>query len=364
MCDEFIESIGKELILGSRIIIVKKSYITILAILLIFSTLSLLNGCAKDEDAFNQSTAQDPVEVSRTLSETAPDFHIFISQIETACLPSKNTEIAAYLSAINEYGDLIDILTLSNFQINLDAANVEPKAVHFAPIDNFILDPLSVVIIMDYSTSVTDFPEVQTAMEDAVIGFINLMQPKDQAEIIKFNTGIKYLQPFTKNTLQLTDAVTSSQDITGGHTYLYDALYTGLEDAATQTGRKAVIVITDGTERHVEGIPGDGRGKKDIITLARTKRIPVFIIGLGPDTDGNELAELTRTSAGYFFQAKTIDQLEGIYTNISNLLNFGHYLLVFETSPNGKDHYDLALLASLNGLSDNINATIPFAICP
>jgi hypothetical protein len=361
---DFIESIGIELILRSRIKTVKKPYGIILVILLILPALSLFNGCAKEEDSFNQSTAQDSVEASRTLSKIAPDFHIFISQIETACLPSKNTEIAAYLSAINEYGDLINILTLSNFQINLDAAHVEPKAVHFAPIDNFILEPLSIVMIMDYSTSVTDFPEIQAAMEDAVIGFINLMQPKDQAEIIKFNTGIKFLQPFTNDTLQLTTSVTSSQNVTGGHTYLYDALYAGVEDAATQTGRKAVIAITDGTERHVEGIPGDGRGKKDIITLAQAKRIPIFIIGLGPNTDGKELTELTKTTSGYFFQAKTIDRLEGIYTNISNLLNFGQYLMVFETAPNGKDHSDLALLATLNGLSDNISATIPFAICP
>ena len=342
----------------------KKSYIIIIVILLIFSTLSLFNGCAKEEDSFNQSTAQDSTEASRTLSAIAPDFHIFISQIETACLPSNNTEIAAYLSAIDEYGDLIDILTLSNFQINLDAAHIEPKEVHFAPIDNFILDPLSIVIIMDYSTSVTDFPEVQAAMEDAVIGFIHRMQPKDQAEIIKFNTGIKYLQPFTNDILQLTTSVINSQDVTGGHTYLYDALYAGVEDAAAQTGRKAVIAITDGAERHVEGIPGDGRGKKDIITLAQAERTPIFIIGLGPDTDGEELTEVTEATSGYFFQAKAIDQLEGIYGNISNLLNFGQYLLVFETTPNGKDHRDLALLATLNGLSDNINTTIPFAICP
>ena len=42
----------------------------------------------------------------------------------------------------------------------------------------------------------------------------------------------------------------SSQDIKGGHTYLYDALYSGVEDAATRkNGRKAVIAITDGTDR-------------------------------------------------------------------------------------------------------------------
>ena len=342
----------------------KKPYIIIPAILMILLALNLFSGCAKEEDSFNQNNAQDSVDASSTLSEIAPGFHVFISQIETVCLPSKNTEIAAYLSAINEYGDLIDILTLSNFQINLDAAQVEPKAVQFAPIDNFILDPLSVVMIMDYSTSVTDFPEVQAAMEDAVIEFINLMQPKDQAEIIKFNTGIKYLLPFTKDSLQLTNSVASSQDVIGGHTYLYDALYNGVEDAATQTGRKAVIAITDGTERHVEGIPGEGRGKEDIIVLAQTKKIPIFIIGLGPDTDGNELTEITEATSGYFFRANTIDQLKGIYTNISNLLNFSQYLLVFETTPNGKDHRDLMLLATLNGLSDNINTTIPFAICP
>jgi len=327
--------------------------------------LSLFNGCTNDNGSIDKTNSQGQVSAANLLSQIDSSLNIYIDQTGNDCLPLKNSEATAYVSTINKKGDPVQFLNSSNFQISMDGNSVAPGDIHFAPIDNLILDPISIAIIMDYSTSITDFPEIQAAMEAAVIGFINLMQPKDQAEIIKFNTGIKYLQPFTNDKSLLTIAVAYLEGVTGGYTYLYDTLYTALEDTAIQkTGRKAVIAITDGTERHVESVPGDGREKKDIIALAQAKEIPIFIIGLGPNTDVEELAEITEETSGYFYQTATIDQLKDIYINISNLLNFGQSLFLFETTPNGRAHSELTRLATINGLSYCVDTTISYTICP
>lgn len=343
----------------------KRSFIICLAIFFILMLLSLFSSCTDDKGSIDKTHSQGQVSAVNPLSQIYSNRDIYINQVDTEYLSSKNREAAAYVSAINKNGNPVQFLSSSDFQISIDGNSVTPGDIYFAPIDNFILDSISIAIIMDYSTSITDFPETQAAMEEAVIGFIDLMQPKDQAEIIKFNTGIKYLQPFTSDKSLLISAVAYLEGITGGYTYLYDTLYTALEDTAIRkTGRKAVIAITDGTERRVEGVPGDGREKKDIIALAQAKEIPIYIIGLGPNIDVEELTEITEETSGYFYQATKIDQLEDIYINISNLLNFGQYLFLFETTPNGIYHSEFARLATINGLSNSVDTTISYTTCP
>jgi hypothetical protein len=327
--------------------------------------LSLLNGCADNKGSIDKTNSQDRVNTARLFSQMDSNIDNYINQVDTDCLSFKNIAATTYTSAINKYGDPLQLFNLSNFQISMDGNSITSEDIHSVPIGNFISGPISIVIIMDYSTSITDFPKVQAAMEEAVLGFIDLMHPKDRAEIIKFNTGIKYLQPFTNDKSLLTDAVVHIEDITNGYTYLYDTLFTAIKDVAAQkTERKAVIAITDGTERHIEGILGDGRGKKDIIVLAQTQKIPIYIIGLGSNIDVKDLAEITKETSGYFFQATTTDKLTDIYINISNLLNFDQYLFVLETTPNERYRNQLTRLATKNGISGNVNTTISYTICP
>jgi VWFA-related protein len=327
--------------------------------------LSLFNGCTDKKGSIDKTNSQDQVKVAHLLSQIDSNLNNYINQVDIDCLSLKSRAVMTCTSEIDRSEDPLQFFNSSNFQISMDGNSKTPEDIHLAPIDNFILDPISIVIIMDYSTSITDFPKVQAAMEEAVIGFIDLMHPKDQAEIIKFNTGIRYLQPFTNDKSLLTAAVVHLENVTGGYTYLYDTLYTAIEDVVVQkTERKAVIAITDGTERHIEGVFGGGRGKKDIIVLAQAQKIPIFIIGLGPSIDAEDLVEITKETSGHFYQATTVDKLTDIYINISNILNFGQYLFVLETPSNGRYRNQLTRLATINGMSNDVNTTISYTICP
>lgn len=338
---------------------------TILCWAFSFIALSLgIFGSCIGGDAYETSVSNNPTDPPPRLPAMEPNVKLFIDQAKTDCLTTGLTEIKAYISVINENGHLIDLLDLSNFQITQDSHVIAPQKIHFTPAQAFLPDPVSVAVIMDYSTSITDFPETRMAMEDAVVGFIDRMQPDDQAEIIKFNSGIKYLIPFTTDKSLLEAGATNLEGSEGGHTYLYDTLYTGIEDAAVQNGRKAVIAVTDGIERHEEGFPGDGRNKQDVIALARTNAIPLFIIGLGPDINSKDLQTMSEETSGHFYQAATGDELGDIYANISELLNQGQYLMVFESPPNGKSTGALAISVVYNGLLDIADAAFPLAICP
>ncbi len=340
----------------------KKRYILCSALFLLLLPLISFSGCAggSSDDSASSSTPQ--TENASTTSSPEPSVDIFINQVDTDCFAPGFVEIMAYVSVIDEEGELIDGLDLSNFQISHNDNAVAAQEITFAPTNSLIPDPISVAVIMDYSDSITDFPEVQTAMEDAVEGFIDLMYSKDQAEIIKFNTGIKYLQPFTSDKELLKAGIAYLKDVIGGYTYLYDTLYKGIEDTTAQSGRKAVIAITDGVEKHEDNVPGDGRTMQNVIDLAQASEIPLFIIGLGTEINAVELQEMADETEGHFYQAATSDELEEIYDDISQLLNIGQYLFVYEAARSDEETAALVVSINYNGLTDS--TTFPLAICP
>jgi VWFA-related protein len=337
----------------------KNKFIKCLLILFTLTSLFFLSSCASNDGPTSENP--DP-QVPPPLPPPDPSVSIFINQVETECLSQDITEISTYVSVIDELGNPIDDLDLVNFQISENSNAVAPEDVSFSHIKEEITDPISVVIIMDYSTSITDDSERQQAMEDAVLHFIDLMQPNDQAEIIKFNTGIRYVQPFTSDKSVLEEAV--HEEVSTGVTYLYDTLYSGIEDVQDESGRKAVVAITDGRENHESGIPGDGRHPHDVITLAQDNEIPLFLIGLGPEIRVDDLKAMAEETSGHYYQAATNNDLQDIYTSISDLFNVGQYQFVFEAPSNGLDTGTLSISVTHNNLTDSAGSTFTYTACP
>ena len=332
-----------------------------LVVLFLIIPIFLLSGCASnngpsDNNNNNPDPQPDP------LPPPAPSINIFINQVETECIPPNGNEISAYVSVVDESGDPIDTLELTNFQISENATPLAPGDISFSHIEDAISTPISFVIIMDYSNSVIRDPERQAAMEDAVKRFIDLMRANDQAEIIKFNTGIKYTQPFTSNKSVLAAAV--DEEVTFGATYLYDTLYSGIEDVMLQSGRKAVIAITDGGESHTDNFDGDGRDQQAVIELARNNKVPLFLIGLGPEIEVDALTTMAEETSGHYYQAATNDDLKDIYSNIVDLLNVGKYLFRFDTLPGSESSGTLSITVTNESLRDNTSATFAYTACP
>jgi VWFA-related protein len=331
-----------------------------LLVLFLIIPIFLFSGCASNngpsDDNNNPNPQPDP------LPPPAPSISLFINQVETECIAPDGNEVSAYVSVVDELGTSIDTLELTNFQISENSAPLAPGDIFFSHIDDAISDPISVVIIMDYSNSVIRDPERQTAMEDAVKRFIDLMRADDQAEIIKFNTGIRYTQPFTSDKAVLTAA--ADEEVEVGATYLYDTLYSGIEDVILQSGRKAVIAITDGGETHTDDFPGDGRDQPAVIGLAQNNKIPLFLIGLGPEIEVDALKTMANETSGHYYQAASNDDLQDIYSNIADLLNVGKYLFRFDTLPGSESNGTLSISVTNGSLKDSNSATFTYAACP
>ena len=328
-----------------------------LVVLFLIIPIFLFSGCASnsgpsDDNNNNLNPQPDP------LPPPAPSISIFINQVETECSFPDGNEVSAYVSVVDELGDPIDTLELTNFKISENSTPLSPGDILFSHIEDAISEPISVVIIMDYSNSIIRDPERQAAMENAVKRFIDLMKPNDQAEIIKFNTGIRYIQPFT------SDKSVLDEEVEFGATYLYDTLYSGIEDIVLQSGRKAVVAITDGGESHVDDYIGDGRDQRAVIELAQNNSIPLFLIGLGPEIEVEALETMAEETSGHYYQAATNNDLHDIYANISALLNVGKYLFRFDTLPGSESNGTLSISVTNGSLSDSSSVTFAYTACP
>lgn len=106
--------------------------------------------------------------------------------------------------------------------------------------------PLTVALLVDTSGSIRD--KLRFEQEAAIEFFFStIRRRKDQGMLVAFDSGVDLLQDFTDNAETLADAVRKLR--AGGGTSLYDAIYLAIgEKVATKSGRKVLIVISDGDD--------------------------------------------------------------------------------------------------------------------
>lgn len=114
------------------------------------------------------------------------------------------------------------------------------------PISSFALKrlPVHVVLLIDTSSSVTRELEDFKA---SALNFINQLDPDDKICLIRFDDKVELVQDWTNNRNTLKRAMNRLG--TGMFTKFNDALYLAAkEQLGKVTGRKAIIVLTDGID--------------------------------------------------------------------------------------------------------------------
>lgn len=114
------------------------------------------------------------------------------------------------------------------------------------PISSFALKrlPVHVALLIDTSSSVTRELEDFKA---SALNFINQLDPDDKICLIRFDDKVELVQDWTKSHNALRRAMNRLG--TGKYTKFNDALYLAAkEQLGKVTGRKAIIVLTDGID--------------------------------------------------------------------------------------------------------------------
>ncbi|MDZ7262511.1 MAG: VWA domain-containing protein, partial [candidate division KSB1 bacterium] len=162
--------------------------------------------------------------------------------------------------------------------------------------------------------------------ERAAKAFVREMTPNDKAAIIKFGSTVAVVQHLTSDTTQLINAIEAPSPVTG-MTALLDAIYQGVSEVLNETGRKMVIVYTDGWENSsYNSLP-------QIIEYAQRNNVPVYTIGYG-DADIQTLMQIANMTGGEYHYSTDWAEIERIYATLGKLVKNFYVLAHATTDPN------------------------------
>ena len=242
------------------------------------------------------------------------------------------TSIVPILATVlDNSGRLVPDLERSDFTI-LD--NGKPQDVVFFQND---VQPFTVVITLDFSFSMNNNLKL---LKSAAEQFILRMLPEDKGQVGAFSDKIMFSGRFTNDR---DDLILGLNDLQYGNpTRLYDAIDTSIDLLDEASGRKVVLVFTDGDDT------ASRRSFGDVLTKAREKEVMVYAIGLQSEffngariqrsRPTGALRKLVDETGGGFFELKKTAELAPTFTRVAQELHSLYALGFTPGNLDGKEH--------------------------
>ncbi len=276
-------------------------------ILLILSSISIVNIVAQDED---------PIRIDTSL-------------------------VRLNVGVVDQRGRPILSLGKDNFELYED--DVKQNITRFESSEA----PFSVVIMLDMSGSTIGFREV---IRQSASRFMDVLSPGDRIAVVEFYDKINLRNDFTTDRRKIAHSINVSNG--RGKTYLYKALDFALDQLARENSRrKAIVVLTDGVDTllrdkdrdSLERLPDDqiadaikpeSSGELDrILTRSDRQGVTIYPLAL-PTGDPAKLADPTPRQVAMFKAARSrlkilADRSGGTLNAINRLEEMGRlYALV------------------------------------
>lgn len=252
-------------------------------------------------------------------------------QPSTAIFKSGRDVVGVYVTVIDSQNRLVPDLEEEQFEI-LD--NERPQAVTMF-VNEF--RPVTAVVLLDTSSSMTgNLGIVRSAAEQFLIRLL----PGDRARVGMFNDKIRFRSELSADRDMLVESL-ETVDF-GNGTRLYDAIAAALNGLSGVTGRRVILVLTDGDDTSSHA------GLGDVLARARAEDVMIYAIGLqgqafyGPrrlrTTPGRELKRLADETGGGFFELTQADDLGPTFTRVARELHSQYILGFTPTILDGKLH--------------------------
>ena len=258
-----------------------------------------------------------------------------------------------FFNVKDRHGMLVPNLTKDQFQVFEDG---QPQTIKYFSAESN--QPLTLGILIDSSVS----QERVLPMEKEVgSDFLRqILHQKDLAFVISFDVNVDLLQDFTSSAHELNVALNRAKINSGGNvgslpglgggpfptanmpkgTLLYDAVYLAAnEKLATEVGRKAMIVLTDGEDQ------GSRMKIRDAIESAQKADAMVYVIliadrgfyggwGYSGDRDMKKLAE--ECGGRVINVGNKLEKLKEAFDQIANELR-SQYSIGYTPTNNKRD---------------------------
>jgi Ca-activated chloride channel homolog len=195
---------------------------------------------------------------------------------------------------------------------------VEQEIGHFSSVER----PFYVVLLIDTSSSTaTNLREIQ----DAVLAFTAQLRPKDAVLPVMFAGQVRQLLgKATSNQTLLRDAIEKVQTDSGNNgTRLYDAVDYAYQVLRTISGRKAIIMFTDGDDTWSTAT------MRTTLCAAPELDTLIYPIHYGSSASTIYLEALASETGGRFYQADDLDTIKRSFAAAAEELrrqyNIGYY---------------------------------------
>lgn len=271
--------------------------------------------------------------------QQAEPININITQIEVSEFPT----VKVYVQVTDENGEGITGLTATNFTVTEQGQDEpSPTTEQILGIEEIAGETkISVALVIDSSGSMNGG---LVAAKEAAKTFVDSMSDTDQACVIDFDDDATLEQALTSDKEALKAAIDGMVD--RGWTAMYDGVYLGLEQLASVTGVKALIVLTDGDDNN------SFHTNTHVIDYAKTLGTPIYSIGLGSDLDPTRLQELSDNTGGRYYESPTPDDLQQLYQEIAVAIR-NQYVISYTTHNSAKDERSrtITVTATVNSIS-------------
>lgn len=265
-----------------------------------------------------------------------------ITQVDNSKFPN----VTVYVSATNAAGEPVGV-DASTIQIFENGQLMQPMDIQGggeAVGEESI--PVTTMLVMDISGSMDKNNKLAGAKE-AAKSYVSQMRPGDQAGLITYDTQVYTVQPITSDTAALTSAIDGLK--TGSDTAMYNALLEAEKALESASGRKAIIVLTDGLDNKSQSTP------EDVIAAIGESGLTISAVGFGDASTAGQaglneaaLKSLAEQSGGIYGYATDAEALKGLYQQQSRALQ-SEYRITYVSPATLRDGVNRNLTVSLSG---------------
>jgi VWFA-related protein len=228
--------------------------------------------------------------------------------------------VPIYATVLDANGRLVADLEQEHFEI------YDNKVARPITLFKRDIQPITIVVMLDTSASMANnLKFLQAAAEQFVIRLL----PEDRARVGSFSDIVVMSPTFTADRESLVRFLYEDIRMFGNPTHLWDALDESMTALEGESGRRVVLVFTDGEDDRSRR-----RNARQVQDRAEQEDFMIYAIGLQsnflgrttrPDRSLRQLTE--RTGGGYFELRRTAD-LNSTFTGVVNELH-RQYVLGF-----------------------------------
>jgi VWFA-related protein len=275
----------------------------------------------------------------------------------TSASDAKFPEIAVDFEVRKNDGSFVLDATREAFRVSEDGVD-RPIVGFEAPISREAR-PTTVALVVDRSGSMREENRMGE-LKNAVASFLEGLPAASRVAVVAFGSNVELICPFTQDHARVQTAVDRLRPF--GSTRYYDAVDEALNLIGRETGRRAVLALTDGQDTASQEATPDS-----VVRTARRLGLSVHTLGLGAEDEiaSDDLRNLAQATRGQYYPARRAEDLRAIYEEIAQRLR-SSYTLTYRTDRTIPDGTLRAVRVSYRGAAKagEVSQFIPGIVVP